>query len=145
LLLRLAGEAVGAMPETAADLVLTAFQALRPDQPLWWDVGLRSLELLGLVHRCDEAIEIADVLLAHTDDADVVGQVEVAAARTLWLMNRWDAAVERSARALRRRGLSDIMQTRLSALHALARSRVESAAVVADSGWCCGFAWHSFM
>lgn len=131
LLLRLAGEAVGAMPETAADLVLTAFHALRPDQPLWWDAGLRSLELLGLVHRCDEAIEIADVLLAHTDDADVVGQVEVAAARTLWLMNRWDAAVERSARALRRRGLSEIMQTRLAALHALARSRVESATVVA--------------
>jgi DNA-binding CsgD family transcriptional regulator len=131
LLLRLAGEAVGAMPETAADLVLTAFHALRPDQPLWWDAGLRSLELLGLVHRCDEAIEIADVLLARTDDADVIGQVEVAAARTLWLMNRWDAAVERSARALRRRGLSEIMQTRLAALHALARSRVESSSVVA--------------
>jgi DNA-binding CsgD family transcriptional regulator len=131
LLLRLAGEAVGAMPETAADLVLTAFHALRPDQPLWWDAGLRSLELLGLVHRCDEAIEIADVLLAHTDDADVIGQVEVAASRTLWLMNRWDAAVERSARALRRRGLSEIMRTRLAALNALARSRVESSAVVA--------------
>jgi len=131
LLLRLAGEAVSAMPETAADLVLTAFHALRQDQPLWWDAGLRSLELLGLVHRCDEAIEIADVLLAHTDDADAVGQVEVVAARTLWLMNRWDAAVERCARALRRRGLSAIMQTRLAALHALARSRVEPSAVVA--------------
>jgi DNA-binding CsgD family transcriptional regulator len=131
LLLRLAGKAVGAMPETAADLVLTAFHALRPDQALWWDTGLRSLELLGLVHRCDEAIDIADLLLAHTDDADAVGQVEVAAARTLWLMNWWDAAVERSARALRRRGLSEVMQTRLAALHTLARSRVESSAVVA--------------
>jgi len=104
LLLRLADEAVGAMPETAADLVLTAFHALQPDQPPWWVAGLRSLELLGLVHRCNEAIEIADILLAHTDEADVVGQVEIALARTLWLMNRWEAAVERSARVLRRRG-----------------------------------------
>ena len=87
------------MPETATDLALTAFHALRPDQQLWRPAGLHSLELLGLVQRCDEAIEVAGILLSQTDGADAIGQIEVAAARTLWLTNRWEAAVERSARA----------------------------------------------
>jgi hypothetical protein len=46
-------------------------------------------------------------------------------------LNRWDAAVKHSARVLRRRGLSAITRTRLAALHALARSRVESSTLVA--------------
>jgi DNA-binding CsgD family transcriptional regulator len=130
LLLRSVERLVGAMPETAADLVLTAFHALRPEQPLWRTAGLRSVELLGLVQRCDEAIKVAEVLLSQTDEADACGEIEIVAARTLWLLHQWDWAVERSARALRRRGLSESMRTRLAALHALARSRVEPADAV---------------
>ena len=101
-----AGDTFPVTRSTSASL--TAFHALRPDQPLWWDAGLQSLELLGLVHRCDEAIEIAEVLRA-----------------------QWDAAVKHSARVLRRRGVSAITRTRMAALHALARSRVESSTLVA--------------
>jgi DNA-binding CsgD family transcriptional regulator len=118
------------LPDAAADWMLTAFHSIRPEQTSWRSLGLRCLELLGLVQRCDDALSVSEALLARTDDADGIGQIEIAAARTLWLANQWPAAVRRSARALRQPGLSEPMRIRLSALHALARARVEAAKAV---------------
>ena len=120
------------MPETAADLILAAFHALSPQQASWPTLGQRAVELLSLVQRCSEAIDIADLLVAHLDD-ETSGNIEIAVARALWLAGRWHDAVERSTRALERPGISSGLRARLTALQALALSRVEPAGIALGS------------
>jgi len=122
-----ANRSVGSMPEAAGELILAAFHAVRPNQASWLELGQRSVELLGLVQRCLEAIEVADLLLAHVDDDESAGRIEIAVARALWLTGRWQAAVERSTKALARRHISPVLRARLVALQALALSRIEPA------------------
>jgi len=129
LLAEAAGRVASRLPETAGDLILAAFRALRPEQRGWLTLGRRAVELLALVHRCAAAIEVADLLLAHLDDAEAVGEVEIAVSRALWLAGRWRDAVARSAEALARPGISAGLRARLTGLYALALSRVEPAAV----------------
>ena len=123
-----ANRAAGSMPEAAGELILTAFHAVRPDQPSWAELGERCVELLGLVQRCAEAIEIADLLLAHLDEDESAARVEIAVARTLWLTGQWRASIDRATRALARSHLSPALRARLGGLQALALSRVEPAA-----------------
>jgi hypothetical protein len=47
-----AGMAVTTLPQTAAELMLTSYSALRPGQPSWLAVGERCVEILSLVQRC---------------------------------------------------------------------------------------------
>ncbi|MFI9388091.1 helix-turn-helix transcriptional regulator [Kutzneria sp. NPDC052558] len=122
-----ANRAAGSMPEAATELILAAFHAVRPNQGSWLALGQRCVELLGLVQRCTEALEVADLLLAHIDNDESAGQVEIAVARALWLSGRWLAAVDRSTKALARPRLSPVLRARLVALQALALSRVEPA------------------
>ena len=125
-----ASQATAAMPEAASELILTAFHSVRPDQDSWLTLGEQCVELLSLVQRCAEAIDVADVLLAHLDDDEPAGRIEIAVARTLWLTGEWQASVDRSTRALARPNVSPALRARLAALEALARSRVEPAAAV---------------
>ena len=118
------------MPEAASELILTAFHSVRPDQGSWLTLGERCVELLSLVQRCAEAVDVAEVLLAHLDDDEPAGRIEIALARALWLTGQWQASVDRTARALARPDVSPALRTRLVALEALARSRVEPAAAV---------------
>lgn len=122
-----ANRCAGSMPETAGELILAAFHAVRPNQASWLALGQRCVELLSLVQRCSEAIEVADLLLAHVDDDESAGRIEIAVARALWLTGRWQACVERSTKALARPRVSPLLRARLVALHALALSRVEPA------------------
>ncbi len=124
-----AGNAVSTLPKTAAELMLTAFSALRPGQPSWLAVGERCVELLSLVQRCTDALAVADQLLAYLDDDEPAGRLEVSLSRALWLTGRWEAAEQRSGATLERAGLSPVLRARLEALHALALSRVGSAAL----------------
>ena len=124
-----ASQAAAAMPEAASDLILAAFHSVRPGQDSWVALGQRCVEVLSLVQRCAEAIDIADVLLAHCDDDDPAGRIEIAVARALWLSGQWQASVDRSTRALARPDVSPALRVRLAAVRALAVSRVEPAAV----------------
>jgi DNA-binding CsgD family transcriptional regulator/tetratricopeptide (TPR) repeat protein len=123
-----AGDAVATLPRTAAELMLAAHGALRPGQPSWLAVGERSVELLSLVQRCNDALAVAGQLMAYLDDDDSAGRLEVALSRALWLTGRWSEAEQRSRTALARPGLSATVRARLEALHALALSRVGSPA-----------------
>ncbi len=123
-----AGDAVTALPKTAAELMLTAYSALRPGQPSWLAVGERCVELLSLVQRCTDALAVADRLLAYLDDDESAGRLEVALSRALWLTGRWAEAEERCRATLERPGLSPALRARLEALHALSLSRVGSPA-----------------
>jgi len=122
-----ANRSAGSMPEAASELILAAFHAVRPNQKSWQALGQRCVELLSLVQRCSDAIEVADLLLAHLDDDESAGRIEVAVARALWLAGRWRASVDRSTKALARRHISPVLHARLAALQALALSRVEPA------------------
>ncbi len=123
-----AGRAAAGMPEAACELILAAFRSVRPGQDSWLGLGQQCVELLGLVQRCAEAIDVADVLLAHLDDDESAVRVEIAVARALWLSGQWQASVDRSSRALARPGVSAALRARLAAVRALAVSRVEPAA-----------------
>jgi DNA-binding CsgD family transcriptional regulator len=123
-----ASQAATAMPDAASELILAAFHSVRPDQDSWLTLGQRCVELLSMVQRCAEAIDVADVLLAHLDDDESAGHVEIAVVRALWGAGQWQASVDRSTRALARPNVSPELQARLVALHALALSRVEPAA-----------------
>jgi DNA-binding CsgD family transcriptional regulator len=124
-----AGDAVATMPKTAAELLLAAFAALRPGQPAWLGVGERCVEVLSLVQRCTDALEVAERLLAYLDDDESAGRLEVALSRALWLTGRWEEAEERTRAALERPGLPAALRARLEALHALALARVRSPAL----------------
>jgi DNA-binding CsgD family transcriptional regulator/tetratricopeptide (TPR) repeat protein len=123
-----ASQAAAGMPEAACELILAAFHSVRPGQDAWLRLGQQCVELLGLVQRCAEAIEVADVLLAHIDDDEPAGRIEIAVARALWLTGQWQASVDRSSRALARPGVSPALRARLAAARALALARVEPAA-----------------
>jgi DNA-binding CsgD family transcriptional regulator len=123
-----ANQAAAAMPEAATELILAAFHSVRPDQVSWLTLGQRCVELLSLVQRCAEAIDVADVLLAHLDDDESAGRIEIAVVRALWGTGQWQASVARSTKALARPNVSPELRARLAALHALALSRVEPAA-----------------
>jgi hypothetical protein len=71
-----AGDAVTTLPKTAAELMLTAYSALRPGQPSWLAVGERCVELLSLVQRCTDALAVADRLLAYLDDDESAGRLK---------------------------------------------------------------------
>jgi DNA-binding CsgD family transcriptional regulator len=151
-----AGDAVAAMPRTAVELMMTAFTALRPGQQSWLSVGERCVEVLSLTQRSTEALNVADQLLAYLDDNEVAGRVEIAVSRALWLAGKWAQAESRCREALRLRGLSPAVQSRLEALHALTLSRVRppstarpaaehalAVAVVADDRVARRFALHA--
>lgn len=123
-----ASQAAAAMPEAASELILAAFHSVRPGQDTWLTLGQQCVELLSLVQRCAEAIDVADVLLAHLDDDEPAGRIEIAVARALWLAGHWQASVDRSSRALARPDVSPVLRARLAAVRALALSRVEPAA-----------------
>ena len=129
LLAEAAGDATAAMPQTVAELMMTAFTALRPGQRNWLTVGERCVELLSLAQRATDALHVADQLLAYIDDDDTAGRIEVAVSRTLWLTGKWAEAERRCRDALRLRGLSPAIRSRLEALHALTLSRVSSPSV----------------
>ena len=116
------------MPQTAAELMLAAFSALRPGQPAWLAVGERCVEVLSLVQRCTDALAVRTGCWPTMDDDDSVGRLEVALSRALWLTGRWEEAEERARSTLERPGLPAALRARLEALHALALARVRSPA-----------------
>jgi DNA-binding CsgD family transcriptional regulator len=124
-----ASEAVSAMPHTAAELMMTAFTALRSGQVNWLIIGERCVELLSLAQRTTDALHVADHLLAYIDDDEAAGRIEIVVSRALWLAGQWTEAERRARVALKRRGLSPTVQTRLEALHALTLSRVSSPSI----------------
>jgi DNA-binding CsgD family transcriptional regulator/tetratricopeptide (TPR) repeat protein len=129
LLAEAAGDAIAAMPQTAVELMMTAFTALRPGQRSWLTVGERCVELLSLALRSTDALNVADQLLAYVDDEEAAGRIEIAVSRALWSAGKWTEAERRCRDALKLRGLSPAIQSRLEALHTLTLSRVSSPSI----------------
>ncbi|MFJ3762664.1 AAA family ATPase [Streptomyces sp. NPDC090080] len=107
----------------AADLALLAQTTVRPSQREWLPISLRSLSVLCKAQRTTEAITVANTVLARTDDANLIGQVETEAARALWLGGQVRDLVHRTDRLLHVSELKPSITARLSSARALAGTR----------------------
>ncbi|MEU9413602.1 LuxR C-terminal-related transcriptional regulator [Streptomyces sp. NPDC048281] len=127
LVMQSAADLAAATPHTAGELAIAAFRALRPTDAAYPALGEQCVRVLGLVQRCDDAIAIGDLVLAHRDDGETVGRVELALARALWLAGHWESSSLRCSSALARADLTASMRARLTALQALVDSRLRGA------------------
>lgn len=116
-----------ATPQAAGELALTAFRALRPTDSAYLALGEQCVRVLGLVQRCDDAVAVGDLVLAHLDDGESVGRIELVLARALWLAGRWGSAAARCASTLARPDLTPASRVRLTALQALVEGRLRGA------------------
>jgi tetratricopeptide (TPR) repeat protein len=109
--------------DDAGELAALAFGTVRPDQPEWLELSRRCLSVLTLAQHADQAIAVADQILARIDDPDLIGQIETEAARALWLSGRLRDLASRVERALRSSDLGALATVRLRAAYALACTR----------------------
>ncbi|MFJ9712634.1 AAA family ATPase [Streptomyces sp. NPDC101234] len=123
-----ADEALAATPETAGDLILAAMPLASMEQPGYWELGIRCVDILSRVQRCTEAIDVADGLLRKAPPMDVAGRIEALAARAMWLTGRLSESVQRIDAALAADSVPDAVRARLRASRALAITRMEPAA-----------------
>ncbi|MEZ0091843.1 AAA family ATPase [Streptacidiphilus sp. EB129] len=123
ILITAAEELATASPRDAGDLAALAFRTLRPEQTEWLDVGRRSLSVLRRTERATEAITVADAMLVHLDDADLVGAIGTEAARALWLGGKPGELLARITPMLEADALTPAVGARLTAARALANTR----------------------
>ncbi|WP_179266527.1 helix-turn-helix transcriptional regulator [Asanoa hainanensis] len=122
-----AHQAVPVLPATAGDLVVEAFELVRPAQGSWESTGERCVEVLHRVQRCADAVRIADAVLARVRDAETYARVQVVAAQALWQIGRPAESVARIDDALAAPDVSPALRARLTAARALALTRKEPA------------------
>jgi DNA-binding CsgD family transcriptional regulator len=113
-------------PDDAADLAALAFRTVGPDQAEWFETGRRCLSVLCRTQRANEAVAVAEAILARVDDADLTGAIETQAARALWLCGRLDELLARVEPALTADALDPAVRARLRAARALANTRLLS-------------------
>ncbi|GIF73440.1 helix-turn-helix transcriptional regulator [Asanoa siamensis] len=122
-----AHQAAGSLPETAGELVVEAFELVRPAQESWQPTGERCVDVLGRVQRDADAVRVADAVLARATDAETSARIQVLAARALWRIGRPAESVARIDDALTAPGISVALRARLHAARALALTRMAPA------------------
>ncbi|MET9031615.1 helix-turn-helix transcriptional regulator [Streptomyces mirabilis] len=130
ILITAAEQLTAASPHDAGDLAALAFRTVRPEQTEWFDVGRRSLSVLCRTQRAAEAMTVANAILAHVDDANLVGVIETEAARALWLGGKPGELLARITPMLAVDALTPAVGARLTAARALANTR----STAGDSG-----------
>lgn len=122
-----ARECMISMPGQAAELAQQAFALTIQTHPLWLLAGMRTAETLVNVQRENEALAVADRLLAVAVEPEVVARIELQACRALWCMGDCAQMGLRAAGALALAGISAVTRAQLSSAQALAASRTEPA------------------
>ncbi|MFE4695455.1 AAA family ATPase [Streptomyces sp. NPDC056738] len=113
-------------PDDAGDLAVRAFRILAREHEEWLAMGRRCLSVLRRTERTDDAINVADRILARIDDTNVAGEVESEAAQALWLGGRLGQLLTRVERVLANGPLAPTVEARLRSASALANSRLLS-------------------
>ncbi|MFF3582378.1 helix-turn-helix transcriptional regulator [Streptomyces mirabilis] len=122
-----ADEALASMPDTAGDLIVSALALTGPDQPGYWDLGIRCVDILSRAQRSTEAVNVADSLLGKAPPTEEAARIEVSAARARWLTGRLTEPVGRIDMVLSAGQMSASLHARLRASRALAITRTETA------------------
>jgi DNA-binding CsgD family transcriptional regulator/tetratricopeptide (TPR) repeat protein len=120
-------ECTVSMPDQAADLAQQAFALTSDAHPLWLLAGERTVQTLVNVQRDQEALAIADRLLAVADEPELIARIELHACRALWIAGDCVQMERRALGALTQDGVSEVLCAQLSAAQALAASRTQSA------------------
>jgi DNA-binding CsgD family transcriptional regulator len=123
-----ARECMVSMPDQAAELAQQAFSLTSDTHPLWLLAGERTVETLVNVQRDQEALAVADRLLAVADEPEIIARIELHACRALWVAGDCGQMERRASGALAQDGISEMLCAQLSAAQALAASRTQSAA-----------------
>jgi DNA-binding CsgD family transcriptional regulator len=132
ILLRAAEKLAGVSAADAGELAALAFRTVQPAQSEWLSLSLRCLSVLCRAQHAAEAITVADMILARTDDAGTIGTVETEAARALWLGGRITELLARTEIALKIAGLDAAVIARLRAVRALANTRLVDGGTAAE-------------
>ena len=90
-------------------------------------MGEEYANILSIVQRSRDAIDLVDVLLSNTLDAETRARLQFIAARALWLAGSLAQLLDRLDVALSEPEVSDVLRTRLRAYRALASTRVGTA------------------
>lgn len=85
---------------TASRSPVRAFSTVGQEQAQWLELGRRCLAVLRRTQRAGDAIDVADLILAHIDDTDLAGEVESQAAQALWLGGQLTQLLTRVERVL---------------------------------------------
>ena len=113
-------------PADAGDLAVRAFSTVGQEQAQWLELGRRCLAVLRRTQRAGDAIDVADLILAHIDDTDLAGEVESQAAQALWLGGQLTQLLTRVERVLASGPHAPAVDARLRAAAALANTRLLS-------------------
>lgn len=118
--------------EDAGELAVSGSRIVAPGQAEWVPLSLRFLAVLVRTQRTTEALTLADLLLARTDDPAVAGRIEAETAHALWLNGQPTLIVQRVDRVLGRgAALDPAVEARLRSSRALARTRLTTGDVAA--------------
>jgi DNA-binding CsgD family transcriptional regulator len=126
-----ARECMASMPDQAAELAQQAFALTTDTHPLWLLAGERTVETLVNVQRDGEALALADQLLGVAHEPEIIARIELHACRALWVAGDCVQMERRAGGALALDGVSEVLRAQLSAAHALAASRTQSASSAA--------------
>ncbi|HEY0815798.1 MAG TPA: AAA family ATPase [Pseudonocardia sp.] len=136
ILRRAAHESIDSIPQSAAQLILEAFEGLPRDDPGWFELGEQCADLLTRAQRGADAVTVIDGLLARCTDPEQRGRLQVLAARALWLTGSAQVLAARVDQELSFSTITEPARARLEASRSLALSRIdpgEAAASAAES------------
>jgi DNA-binding CsgD family transcriptional regulator/tetratricopeptide (TPR) repeat protein len=115
---------VGTNAVDAANLALQAFQALRPGQSHWLQLGEQALSVLSRTQRASGTIAVADRLLATVGDVEVMSRIETHVMKAMWLSGRFTDIVDRAERGIALTVGHPELSARFQAARALANTQL---------------------
>ncbi|WP_428340607.1 AAA family ATPase [Mycobacterium sp.] len=128
-----AEQCITVLPHVAADLARGAFTLLGRDDPTRLDLGERCAEILVQAHHGDDAILVVDEVLRGTSEPNRRARLQVIAAHALWRNGELADIVERVEATVALDGIRAELLARLTALKALALTRIGSSAEATET------------
>ncbi|MDX2293506.1 MULTISPECIES: helix-turn-helix transcriptional regulator [Streptomyces] len=128
-----ADDVLAVMPDLAADLAVRALELAPARAPLAYEAGERAIVALTRAGRYTQARDTGDALLARQPPLDVFARLQCVLGDTLWHLDDVHELTRRTTTALA--AVTDpAIRARLTARHALARSRGSDLRAARETG-----------
>ncbi|MFI8324388.1 ATP-binding protein [Streptomyces sp. NPDC085529] len=128
-----ADDVLAVMPDLAADLAVRALELVPARTPLAYEAGERAIVALTRAGRYTQARDTGDGLLARQPPLDVFARLQCVLGDTLWHLDDVHELTRRTTTALA--AVTDpAIRARLTARHALARSRGSDLGAARETG-----------